>query len=60
MKAIKISKTKGGDKLVLAACNSVWIQKTNYSLGKLRKSWCLVVRTSTLEEAEKVFKRRSA
>ena len=63
MKAIKLSKTKRGDKLALTKGPNgfgVWIQKTNYSLGREVKSWCYLLQHSTEEEAEKVFKRRSA
>jgi len=63
MKAIKNGTDKRGNKLAIATNGqtfSVWIQKENYSQGRMVKSWGYIKRDISMEEAEAILKRRSA
>lgn len=58
MKVIKKGTTEKGEEIILSE-NSVWIQKENYKLGRIVKSWKYVVNNVDQTEAEKVFNRRA-
>lgn len=62
MKIVKSGFTKGNDRVAYAKDGnsfSVIIEKTNYSLGRDRKNWCLIKDLLSEKEAIKLFNRRN-
>lgn len=64
MRTIKTAITKRGKRLAMVVkpngTYGVWVQASNYLLGRDVKYWGYVVTNVTLQEAEKTFNRRKA